>query len=60
MASKNIYRNGFNGENMTRAQAEQKVRDIQSLNAKVGAKGFEQKICGNDRDGYYVEETRKK
>lgn len=48
---------GFNGEPMTRREAEQKIADIRALNAKVGACGYEQRIVGNDRDGYKVIES---
>lgn len=56
MAKEHTY-SGFNGQPMTRREAEQKVADIRTLNAKVGARGFEQRIVGNDRDGYKVVES---
>lgn len=47
---------GFNGAPLTRREAEQKVRDIQTTNAKVGARGWTQEIVGNDKTGYKVVE----
>ena len=46
---------GFNGEPMTRSEAEQKVADIRTLNAKVGARGYTQEIVRSG-NGYKVVE----
>ncbi len=47
---------GFNGAPLSRKEAEQKVRDVQRVNAQVGARGWTQEIVGNDKTGYKVVE----
>ena len=44
-----------NGKTMSYEQAQQKVKDIQSVNSKVGANGWTQKIVPSG-NGFIVEE----
>ena len=46
---------GFNGRSLSYKEAQQKVRDIQTTNAKVGARGWTQEIVKSG-SGYKVVE----
>lgn len=60
MAKEKVYGvySGFGCAPLSHKEAEQKVRDIQRVNAQVGARGFEQTIVPV-AGGYKVVETKK-